>query len=104
MTGLAGGASASRGAGTIQVTPAELRSVAEKWKAHAHQSHSQIEGIRQRLGKYMYSSHSRRLQPIVAQLDASVMSMSQWHLQHTTDIVQYIKFKADLFERTDHSI
>ncbi|OME88675.1 MULTISPECIES: lipase family protein [Paenibacillus] len=90
-------------AGTIQVTPAELRSVAEKWRAHAHQSDAELQGIRQRLSKYMFSSHSRRLQPIVQQLDTSIMSMSQWHLQHTTDIVQYIKFKADLFERTDNS-
>ncbi|MFE9275269.1 lipase family protein [Paenibacillus glucanolyticus] len=87
---------------TIQVTPAELRSVAEKWRTHAQQSDAEVQGIRQRLAKYMYSSHSRRLQPIVQQLDASIMSMSQWHLQHTTDIVQYIKFKADLFERTDN--
>lgn len=95
--------SAGGSAGTIQVSPAELRSVAEKWRAHAHQSDAEIQGIRQRLSKYMFSSHSRRLQPIVQQLDTSIMSMSQWHLQHTTDIVQYIKFKADLFERTDNS-
>ncbi|WP_433938416.1 lipase family protein [Paenibacillus lautus] len=98
LAGSAGGSS-----GTIQVTPAELRSVAEKWRAHAHQSEAEMQGIRQRLSKYMFSSHSRRLQPIVQQLDTSIMSMSQWHLQHTTDIVQYIKFKADLFERTDNS-
>lgn len=97
------GGSAGGSSGTIQVTPAELRSVAEKWRAHAHQSDAEIQGIRQRLSKYMFSSHSRRLQPIVQQLDTSIMSMSQWHLQHTTDIVQYIKFKADLFERTDNS-
>lgn len=101
LAAIAGSAGAS--AGTIQVTPAELRSVAEKWRAHAHQSDAEIQGIRQRLSKYMFSSHSRRLQPIVQQLDTSIMSMSQWHLQHTTDIVQYIKFKADLFERTDNS-
>ncbi len=97
------GGSVGGSSGTIQVTPAELRSVAEKWRAHAHQSDAEIQGIRQRLSKYMFSSHSRRLQPIVQQLDTSIMSMSQWHLQHTTDIVQYIKFKADLFERTDNS-
>lgn len=85
------------------MTPAELRSVAEKWRAHAQQNDAEIQGIRQRLSKYMCSSHSRRLQPIVQQLDAANMSMSQWHLQHTTDMVQYIKFKADLFERTDES-
>ncbi|WP_098741936.1 hypothetical protein [Paenibacillus sp. EZ-K15] len=101
LAAIAGSAGGS--AGTIQVTPAELRSVAEKWRAHAHQSDAEIQGIRQRLSKYMFSSHSRRLQPIVQQLDTSIMSMSQWHLQHTTDIVQYIKFKADLFERTDNS-
>ncbi|GIP01159.1 hypothetical protein J14TS5_62440 [Paenibacillus lautus] len=101
LAAIAGSAGGS--AGTIQVTPAELRSVAEKWRAHAHQSDAEIQGIRQRLSKYMFSSHSRRLQPIVQQLDTSIMSMSQWHLQHTTDIVQYIKFKADLFEQTDNS-
>ncbi|MCT1403563.1 hypothetical protein M4D81_31655 [Paenibacillus sp. p3-SID867] len=101
--GLNGAVAAGGSSGTIQVTPAELRSVAEKWRAHAHQSDAEIQGIRQRLSKYMFSSHSRRLQPIVQQLDTSIMSMSQWHLQHTTDIVQYIKFKADLFERTDNS-
>lgn len=101
LAAIAGSAGGS--AGTIQVTPAELRSVAEKWRAHAHQSDAELQGIRQRLSKYMFSSHSRRLQPIVQQLDTSIMSMSQWHLQHTTDIVQYIKFKADLFERTDNS-
>ncbi|WP_339292382.1 hypothetical protein MKY48_04510 [Paenibacillus sp. FSL W8-0187] len=101
LAAIAGSAGGS--AGTIQVTPAELRSVAEKWRAHAHQSDAELQGIRQRLSKYMFSSHSRRLQPIVQQLDTSIMSMSQWHLQHTTDIVQYIKFKANLFERTDNS-
>ncbi|MGG4103984.1 lipase family protein [Paenibacillus lautus] len=101
LAAIAGSAGGS--AGTIQVTPTELRSVAEKWRAHAHQSDAELQGIRQRLSKYMFSSHSRRLQPIVQQLDTSIMSMSQWHLQHTTDIVQYIKFKADLFERTDNS-
>lgn len=91
------------GSGTIQVTPAELRSVAEKWRANAHRNAAEIQGIRQRLSKYMYSSHSRRLQPLVQQLDTSIASMSQWHLEHTTGIVQYIQSKADLFERTDQS-
>ncbi|MEK3782680.1 lipase family protein [Paenibacillus sp. FSL R5-0810] len=101
--GAAAMAGQSAGAGTIEVTPAELRSVAETWRANAQQSQSELEWIRQRLARTMYSSHSRRLQPIVQQLDASIMSLSQWHIQHTTDMVQYIKFKADLFEQTDRS-
>lgn len=96
--GLSGGSS-----GTIQVTPAELRSVAERWRSNAHRNAAEIQGIRQRLSQYMFSSHSRRLQPLVQQLDASIHSMSQWHLEHTTGIVQYIQSKADLFERTDQS-
>ncbi|PAK51512.1 hypothetical protein [Paenibacillus sp. 7541] len=97
------GGLAGLSAGTIQVTPAELRNVAERWRAHAQHSHNELQGIRQRLARYLNSSHSRRLQPIVQQLDASIVSMSQWHLQHTTDIVNYISYKADLFERTDRS-
>lgn len=97
----ASGASAS--AGTIQVTPAELRSVAERWKLNAQQSHSELERIRQRLSRYMYSSHSRRLQPIIQQLDTSIVAMSQSHLQHTNEILYYINHKADLFEQTDMS-
>ncbi|WP_200901415.1 lipase family protein [Paenibacillus sp. DMB20] len=101
LASLAGGSAAS--AGTIQVTPAELRSVAERWKLHARQSHAELEGIRQRLSRYMYSSHSRRLQPIVQQLDASIVSMSQWHMQHTNDIVYFIQHKADQFEQADNT-
>ncbi|UNK17364.1 hypothetical protein MNQ98_23250 [Paenibacillus sp. N3/727] len=97
----AAGGSAS--VGTIQVTPAELRSVAERWKLNAQQCHAELEGIRQRLSRYMYSSHSRRLQPIVQQLDTSIVSMSQSHLQHTNEILYYINHKADLFEQTDNS-
>lgn len=104
LAGLAALRSGAAGAsGTIQVTPAELRSVAERWKQNAHQSRSEIEGIRQRLGKYMFSSHSRRLQPMVQQLDVSIVSMSQWHLQQTSDIVFYIHHKADQFEQTDNT-
>lgn len=98
---LAGTSGAS--AGTIQVTPAELRSVAERWKKNAHQSRDQIEGIRQRLGRFMFSSHSRRLQPMIQQLDVSIVSMSQWHLQQTSDIVFYIQHKADQFEQADNT-
>ncbi|NMO95575.1 lipase family protein [Paenibacillus lemnae] len=99
----AGSAALGAGAGTIQVTPAELRSVAERWRSNAHQCHNEIEGIRQRLNRYMHSSHSRRLTPIIQQVDQSVVSMSQWHMQHTGDIVDYIKYKADVFEQTDRS-
>lgn len=105
LAGLAAAAAAggSAAAGTIQVTPSELRSVAERWKLNAQQSHSELEGIRQRLSRYMHSSHSRRLTPIVQQLDTSIVSMSQWHMQHTNEILYYINYKADLFERTDNS-
>ncbi|WP_106766503.1 lipase family protein [Paenibacillus faecalis] len=91
------------GAGTIQVTPAELRNVAERWKFNAQQCHAELEGIRQRLSTYLYSSHSRRLQPIIQQLDTAIVSMSQSHLQHTNEILYYINHKADLFEQTDNS-
>lgn len=97
----AAGGSAS--AGTIQVTPAELRNVAERWKLNAQQCHAELEGIRQRLSRYLYSSHSRRLQPIVEQLDTSIVSMSQSYLQRTSEILYYINHKADLFEQTDNS-
>lgn len=96
-------AAGSASAGTIQVTPSELRSVAERWKLNAQQSHAELEGIRQRLSRYMNSSHSRRLQPIVQHLDISIASMSQSHLQHTNEILYYINHKADLFERIDNS-
>lgn len=103
MSGALGGTLSGLSAGTIQVTPAELRSVAGKWRAHAQRSHTELQGIRHRLARSLSSSHSRRLQPIVQQLDASIVSMSQWHLQQTNDIVNFIDNKADLFERTDRS-
>ncbi|WP_054957077.1 lipase family protein [Paenibacillus dakarensis] len=97
------GLAAAASAGTIQVTPSELRSVAERWKMNAQYSHAEIEGIRQRLSTYMHSSHSRRLQPIIQQLDTSITSMSQARLQQTNEILYYINHKADLFEQTDNS-
>lgn len=90
-------------AGTIQVTPSELRSVAERWKLNAQYSHAEIEGIRQRLSTYMHSSHTRRLQPMIQQLDTSIVSMSQARLQQTNEILYYINHKADLFEQADNS-
>ncbi|QCT03715.1 hypothetical protein E6C60_3004 [Paenibacillus algicola] len=107
LAGLAGGSlaglAAGARAGSIQVTPAELRSVAERWNSNALQCQHELQGIRQRMNRYMFTSHSTRLTPIVQQLDQSVVSMSQWHVQHTGDIVSYIKHKADMFEQTDRS-
>ncbi|NMO95548.1 lipase family protein [Paenibacillus lemnae] len=103
FAGVMSKAADSANAGTIQVTPSELRSVAERWKLNAKYSHAEIEGIRQRLYTYMHSSHSRRLEPIVQQLNTSIASMSQARLQQTNDILYYINTKADLFEQTDNS-
>ncbi|WP_425313248.1 lipase family protein [Paenibacillus mangrovi] len=91
------------GGGTIRVTPEELRSVAEKWSVSAQQVHADLQTIRAKLMKYMHSSHSRRLQPLVAQLDASINELTQWHVQQTTEFLGFIRLKAEQFIQADAS-
>lgn len=103
LAGALSNATGSAAADTIQVTPSELRSVAKRWKLNAQYSDAEIEGIRQRLSMYIHSSRSRRLQPIIQQLETSIVSMSQARLQQTNEILYFINHKADLFEQADNS-
>ncbi|GIO33942.1 MULTISPECIES: lipase family protein [Paenibacillus] len=91
------------GSGMIRVTPEELKSVAEKWSQNAHQISSDMQAVRAKLMRYTQSSHSRRLQPIVAQLDASVSELTKWHVEQTTLFLDFIKSKAEQFHQADAS-
>lgn len=101
QTGLA--AAMSAGKGMIRLTPEELKSVAEKWSQNAQQISSDMQAVRAKLMKYTQSSHSRRLQPIVAQLDASVSGLTKWHVEQTTQFLTFIKSKAEQFHQADAS-
>ncbi|GAB6991651.1 lipase family protein [Paenibacillus pini] len=86
---------------TIRVTPEQLKAIAEKWKLNAEQVNADMTRVRGRLAKYMHSSHSRRLQPIVIQLDQSITELNQWHLQQTLEYLNFINKKAEQFRQAD---
>ncbi|WP_407074365.1 hypothetical protein [Paenibacillus lacisoli] len=96
-------AAAASGSGKIQVTPEELREVAGRWKQNAQQSSSELSRVRQQMQQYLHTSQSRRLAPIVTQLDASISELSQWHLQRTSEFLQFISSKADQFQQADNT-
>nr|WP_228101503.1 hypothetical protein [Paenibacillus donghaensis] len=98
-TGLA--MAATMHSGMIRVTPEELRSVAEKWSQNAQQISSDMQTVRAKMMKYMHSSHSRRLQPIISQLDASISELSKWHVEQTTQFLGFIKSKSEQFHQAD---
>jgi hypothetical protein len=89
--------------GTIQVSPDELRHVANRWKTNAYRAHGELGNIQTRFSQYIQSSRSRRLQPIVEQLSMSITTLSQYYLQQTSDILYYINIKADQFENVDNN-
>ncbi|WP_154985891.1 lipase family protein [Paenibacillus polysaccharolyticus] len=88
-------------AGTIELTPEELRDVAQKWSRQAEDMSRTFERIQRNFFDYTESSHSRRLVPIVWDLQMSIKQLDEWHLEHTSDLVDYIQNKADLFVKAD---
>ncbi|MFX3648269.1 MAG: hypothetical protein ACE3K2_18780 [Paenibacillus sp.] len=99
-----GGMAAVGGAsGLIQVTPEELKSVASRWKQNAQQCNAELNQVRSRMAQYLHTSRSRRLEPIVTQLDASIQELSTWHMKHTSQFLNFIDEKADAFRQADES-
>ncbi|CAI6083720.1 hypothetical protein PAECIP112173_04035 [Paenibacillus sp. JJ-100] len=98
--GLLGGIAATA-SGLIQVTPEELKSVASRWKQNAQQCNAELNQVRTRMAQYLHSSRSRRLEPIVTQLDASIQELSTWHMKHTSQFLNFIDEKADAFRQAD---
>ncbi|MDQ0497006.1 lipase family protein [Paenibacillus brasilensis] len=96
-------AATSASSGTIQVMPEHLLAVAEKWKANAQQCDADFQRVRARLSRYLHSSQSRRLQPIVTQLDSSMTEFSQWHLRTTNEFLYYLENKIEQFIQADIS-
>ncbi|ADM68489.1 hypothetical protein GMA19_00638 [Paenibacillus polymyxa E681] len=96
-------AATSASAGTIQVMPEHLLAVAEKWKANAQQCDADFQRVRARLSRYLHSSQSRRLQPIVTQLDSSMVEFSQWHLRTTNEFLYNLEYKIEQFIQADIS-
>jgi hypothetical protein len=88
-------------AGTIELTPEELKEIAGKWSRQAQDMSRTFERIQRNFFEYTESSHSQRLVPIVWDLQMSIKQLDEWHLEHTTDLVDYIQNKADLFIRAD---
>ncbi|PYE47308.1 hypothetical protein HUB98_19485 [Paenibacillus barcinonensis] len=91
------------GSGLIQVTPEELKSVASRWKQNALQCNAELNQVRTRMAQYLHSSRSRRLEPIVTQLDASIQELSTWHMKHTSQFLTFIEEKAEAFRQADES-
>ncbi|MNW64439.1 hypothetical protein D3C74_427220 [compost metagenome] len=83
--------------------PEHLLAVAEKWKANAQQCDADFQRVRARLSRYLHSSQSRRLQPIVTQLDSSMMEFSQWHLRTTNEFLYNLEYKIEQFIQADIS-
>ncbi|WFR63379.1 hypothetical protein P9222_03030 [Paenibacillus amylolyticus] len=99
-----GGMAAAAGAsGLIQVTPEELKSVASRWKQNAQQCNAELNQVRSRMAQYLHTSRSRRLEPIVTQLDASIQELGTWHMKHTSQFLNFIDEKADAFRQADES-
>lgn len=97
------GGIASAASGLIQVTPEELKSVASRWKQNAQQCNTELNQVRTRMAQYLHSSRSRRLEPIVTQLDASIQELSTWHMKHTSQFLNFIEEKAEAFRQADES-
>ena len=76
---MAGGFSA----GTIELTPEELKAVAEKWSRQAQDMSRTFERIQRNFFEYTESSRSQRLVPIVWDLQMSIKQLDEWHLEHT---------------------
>ncbi|WP_340015361.1 hypothetical protein [Paenibacillus sp. FSL K6-1318] len=89
--------------GLIQVTPEELKSVASRWKQNAQQCNAELNQVRSRMAQYLHTSRSRRLEPIVTQLDASIHELGTWHMKHTSQFLNFIDEKADAFRQADES-
>lgn len=101
---LARGMAAAAGvSGLIQVTPEELKSVAARWKQNAQQCNAELNIVRSRMAQYLHSSRSRRLEPIVTHLDASINELSTWHMKHTSQFLNFIEEKAEAFRQADES-
>lgn len=96
-------AAAAAMAGTIQVTPAELRSVAVRWKNNAQRSNEELNKVNQLLTQYLHSSRSQRLEPIVTRLDVSMKELGTWHMKRTNEFLTFIEQKAEQFEQADRS-
>ncbi|KAA8747786.1 lipase family protein [Paenibacillus sp. UASWS1643] len=88
-------------AGTIELTPEELKEIAGKWSRQAQDMSRTFERIQRNFFEYTESSHSQRLVPIVWDLQMSIKQLDEWHLEHTSDLVDYIQNKADLFIQAD---
>ncbi|OMF64877.1 DUF2974 domain-containing protein [Paenibacillus sp. FSL R5-0766] len=88
-------------AGTIELTPEELKEIAGKWSCQAQDMSRTFERIQRNFFEYTESSHSQRLVPIVWDLQMSIKQLDEWHLEHTTDLVDYIQNKAELFIQAD---
>ncbi|MCP1186532.1 hypothetical protein [Paenibacillus sp. 1781tsa1] len=91
-------------AGTIELTPEELKEIAGKWSRQAQDMSRTFERIQRNFFEYTESSHSQRLVPIVWDLQMSIKQLDEWHLEHTTDLVDYIQNKADLFIQADSGV
>ncbi|WP_413407277.1 lipase family protein [Paenibacillus amylolyticus] len=88
-------------AGTIELTSEELKEIAGKWSRQAQDMSRTFERIQRNFFEYTESSHSQRLVPIVWDLQMSIKQLDEWHLEHTSDLVDYIQNKADLFIQAD---
>lgn len=101
--GFLGALTAAGGGRTIQVTPEELMEVASRWNQNAERVTSEMHQIRHRLNGYLQASHSRRLTPIVQQIDTTITGLSHWYPSHTGHMISYIKAKAHQFREADES-
>jgi len=90
--------------GTIELTPEELKEIAGKWSRQAQDMSRTFERIQRNFFEYTESSHSQRLVPIVWDLQMSIKQLDEWHLEHTSDLVDYILNKADLFIQADSGV
>ncbi|KAA8756452.1 lipase family protein [Paenibacillus sp. UASWS1643] len=97
VANVAGGYSA----GTIELTPEELKETADKWRRQAQDMSRTFERIQRNFFEYTESSHSQRLVPIVWDLQMSIKQLDEWHLEHTSELVDYINQKAEDFIQAD---
>jgi hypothetical protein len=88
-------------AGTIELTPEELQETADKWRRQAQDKSHTFERIQRNFFEYTESSHSQRLVPIVWDLQMSIKQLDEWHLEHTSELVDYINQKAEDFIQAD---
>ncbi|WP_260986656.1 hypothetical protein [Paenibacillus xylanexedens] len=62
---------------------------------------SYLERIQRNFFEYTESSHSQRLVPIVWDLQMSIKQLDEWHVEHTSELVDYINQKAEDFIQAD---